>query len=1074
MRLGMYLVTVLLLAMPWGHIITTNDGLPGHSLSDFENDSIQYAARTSSYTVSPSSGWTTGGEELTITGSGFSGLAFSNTTDDGINHQWVESTMDYSDQAGVWNAVAVDSNGHIHVVQIKDGSYQIRHSVNDGSGWISNGINSCGNTYCWDIHMVIDDNDHIHLAYTTYTQWDETLVYMNYNGTAWTDTTVSNSAHFGPIGIAVDSSNNPHISYAADGADQCGNGLRIASYTGTAWSYDIVEAGDNRGCESAIVIDESDNIYIAYQDRSSSKLKIATDKSGSWDSYLVDTGSYPSDIYPGYMASMAMDGQGQFHIAHFDDKDDDLRYSTGAPNSQWTTTIVDSTGHTGRDPSIAIDAADQPHIVYHTWTGENLKYATIDSVTSNWTVTTMANGADVGEGNSIFIDDSGVMHVPFSDTTSNVLKYATKSTGLSQTNEMRVQFGQYGSVTGTVVNDTTIVVTSPLAGQTGDTINLTLWDKDGASHSTGASFTFISPDDLDSDGVLNADDDCPNTSGDSTSGEVGCLDGDGDGFSDSTDSFPADASEWADVDGDGTGDNADAFPNNANETLDSDGDGVGDNGDVFPNDASETNDSDDDGVGDNADAFPYNALESLDSDGDGVGDNADAFPNDGTETVDTDGDGIGDNSDPNPLIDNNLDSDGDGYVNSIDAFPSDVTQWNDSDGDGYGDNPLGNNSDTFTNESTQWADSDGDGFGDNWGNNSWNATRLFIWPGQFVEGAVFGDHCPDEFGNSSLEGYFGCLDANGNGAADIYETVVLNGTEPNSNQTNSSVPLDSDGDGVDDVFDVCPGTVENGYVDIDGCLVDQDGDGVDDLNDACPDTKPDVSVNVNGCVVENDEGSSFLDSLSSGDQGAVIQTVGFGVIMLALFGFLQTNMVAALLPESIRWIRVFRSDSKLNKEEIRELEYLKSLVQTYYQDSDVLNDELYQLKSELTARYTNSEIKNVTREKLNALINDLLSMDAAELHHIAHNDIYFGLGGALDTKQRAEYLSQDSMMRSNDSSHMSLFEETATQVIGGNPSKELSGQINESDGFEYLEYPSGSGEWFYRNRSTGEWMEWTH
>ena len=76
--------------------------------------------------------------------------------------------------------------------------------------------------------------------------------------------------------------------------------------------------------------------------------------------------------------------------------------------------------------------------------------------------------------------------------------------------------------------------------------------------------------------------------------------------------------------------------------------------------------------------------------------------------------------------------------------------------------------------------------------------------------------------------------------------------------------------------------------------------------------------------------------------------------MLALFGFLQTNMVAALLPESIRWIRVFRSDSKLNKEEIRELEYLKSLVQTYYQDSDVLNDELYQLKSELTARYTNS------------------------------------------------------------------------------------------------------------------------
>ena len=100
-------------------------------------------------------------------------------------------------------------------------------------------------------------------------------------------------------------------------------------------------------------------------------------------------------------------------------------------------------------------------------------------------------------------------------------------------------------------------------------------------------------------------------------------------------------------------------------------------------------------------------------------------------------------------------------------------------------------------------------------------------------------------------------------------------------------------------------------------------------------------------------------------------------------------------------------------------------------------------------------------------------MDAVELRHIAHNDIYFGLGGALDTKERSEYLSQDSLMRSNESGHMSMLEGTATQAISSTPSKELRGQINESDGFEYLEYPTGSGEWFYRNRSTGQWMEWT-
>ena len=117
--------------------------------------------------------------------------------------------------------------------------------------------------------MVIDDNDHIHLAYTTYTQWAETLVYMNYDGTTWTDYTVSYSAHFGPIGIAVDSSNHPHISYAADGADQCGDWTShcLVRPELALVVHDTVDQGANRGCESAIVIDESDHMYIAYQDR---------------------------------------------------------------------------------------------------------------------------------------------------------------------------------------------------------------------------------------------------------------------------------------------------------------------------------------------------------------------------------------------------------------------------------------------------------------------------------------------------------------------------------------------------------------------------------------------------------------------------------------------------------------------------------------------------------------------------------------------------------------------------------------------------------------------------------------
>jgi hypothetical protein len=552
----------------------------------------------------------------------------------------------------------------------------------------------------------------------------------------------------------------------------------------------------------------------------------------------------------------------------------------------------------------------------------------------------------------------------------------------------------------------------------------------------------------------------------------GCPDDDGDGYSNAGDAYPNDATDWMDSDGDGVGDNADAFPNDASETLDTDGDGVGDNSDAFPFDAIETLDTDGDGVGDYADAFPQDANETIDSDGDGVGDNADAFPNDASETVDTDGDGIGDNSDPNPTQHSDDDSDGDSIANIDDAFPNDATQWLDSDGDGYGDNATGNNPDAFVNHSTQWSDTDGDGYGDNWGASAWNSTRLFIWPGEFVDGAILADHCPTEAGNSTVDGFFGCLDIDGDGIADIYDDEVGNNSGTPSNETNQTGPVDSDNDGVDDLYDLCPETVAFGYVDVDGCLIDEDGDGVDDFKDDCLGTASGATVDANGCAMENETPRSFFESLSSGEQGAVIQTVGVSAIIVALFGFLQTNMAAALLPDSIRWVRVLRSNSKLNKEEIRELEYLKSLVQTYYEDTEVLRDELYQIKSELTARYTNGEIKRVTLEKINTLIADLLAMEPSDVSRVAHNDAYFGLGGALDTNARAEYMSQDVLMRDSTISKLHANDALEIQSTNGSPSKEMKGQISETDGYEYLEYPAGSEAWFYRNRSSGQWVVW--
>ncbi|MAY12989.1 MAG: hypothetical protein CMB21_04200, partial [Euryarchaeota archaeon] len=343
------------------------------------------------------------------------------------------------------------------------------------------------------------------------------------------------------------------------------------------------------------------------------------------------------------------------------------------------------------------------------------------------------------------------------------------------------------------------------------------------------------------------------------------------------------------------------------------------------------------------------------------------------------------------------DSDNDGILDLEDAFPSDATQTNDSDGDGYGDNASGNNPDQFTNVSTQWADTDGDGYGDNWGNSSWNSTRVIDFPGEFVEGAELADHCPTISGNSTVDGIFGCPDGDGDGIADQYDEV------------NDSAVIEEE---------------------------------------------PEQETQEES--TSDSEEETYLESLLSGDTETITQTAGFGAILLALLALLQTNFVAALLPDTFRWVQVLRRSNKLSKEEIKELNYLQSLVQAYYIDTESLKEELELLKADLTARYMNNEIKKDTREKLITLVDELQSSTPNQIEKIAFNEAYFGLIGTTDSEERTNLLEQEIAMRGQ-----SL------------PQRELKGNISSEDGYEYLESPAESGNWFIRNLDSGDWEKWS-
>lgn len=75
------------------------------------------------------------------------------------------------------------------------------------------------------------------------------------------------------------------------------------------------------------------------------------------------------------------------------------------------------------------------------------------------------------------------------------------------------------------------------------------------------------------------------------------------------------------------------------------------------------------------------------------------------------------------------------------------------------------------------------------------------------------------------------------------------------------VALDSDGDGIPDPQDRCPGEPEtpNGIQDEDGCPeLDGDGDGVLDFADACPGTPAGVAVGPDGCPLAEEIRASLV------------------------------------------------------------------------------------------------------------------------------------------------------------------------------------------------------------------------
>jgi len=120
------------------------------------------------------------------------------------------------------------------------------------------------------------------------------------------------------------------------------------------------------------------------------------------------------------------------------------------------------------------------------------------------------------------------------------------------------------------------------------------------------------------------------------------------------------------------------------------------------------------------------------------------------------------------------------------------------------------------------------------------------------------DDCPGTPRGVVVDSY-GCpIDSDGDG---VFDGIDQCPDTPAGWPVDSvGCPLDSDGDGVADGVDACPGTPPGALVDERGCPLDSDGDDVYDGIDQCPGTPPHAHVDSRGCPIDSD-GDGVYDGI---------------------------------------------------------------------------------------------------------------------------------------------------------------------------------------------------------------------
>jgi hypothetical protein len=307
---------------------------------------------------------------LTLDLNGKTHIGYYNSSNESLKYAtnvsgaWVISTVQSGsvDQAGI--SIATDSGGKAHICYQNNGD--LVYATNSSGIWVKTIVDA--GAWPGDSAIAVDSNGKIHISYFYLTNFD--LKYATNSSGTWQKSIIVNGGAIGPLpsyatAIALDKNGKVHINYYDDASP---DSVKYITNASGAWQITTIDTiGLAAGWQLSIAVDQNCAVHMIYYNWTNDELKYATNVSGSWVKTTVSkTGD--SNVF---QMALALDNSGKVHISY--EAGNGLKYATNMTGT-WQSVTVESWGTQGCN-SIALSPDQKVHIGYYDYVGSANGYA---------------------------------------------------------------------------------------------------------------------------------------------------------------------------------------------------------------------------------------------------------------------------------------------------------------------------------------------------------------------------------------------------------------------------------------------------------------------------------------------------------------------------------------------------------------------------------------------------------------------------------------------------------------------------------------------------------------------------